>query len=369
MKRWPVALPVVLLLACGEQRDPDGDTFPFADGVVYELALELPPASVDALVHGGDYVPATFTYDGESAPAGVRTKGSSTYEDLDGKPSLKVSFSTFSSGTTFRGVERLTLNNMKFDETKLREAAAYRLYRQMGVPGPRAGYARVQINGEDYGLYSVIENMDENFLARAFPGDAGGQLYDAVFNFGDLTEGGVKNFELEEGDPATATAALGALVDELDEGDILDVLEQRFDLDATLAFLAVDLLSANWDGYSRNTNNFLLYHAPVADRWSFVPWGQDTAFRGDGRLYDGIRARVTAACRKDEDCAALLEERIRDTMVVWEEDDLHGWTERLSTIVFPACESDPRRHGECEPEDILDHLASRPDAVRGEIGP
>lgn len=362
-------LPLGCLLGCGERRDADGDTFPFADGVVYELAIDLPPASVDGLVFQGDYVPGTLTYEGEAVSVGVRTKGSSTYEDLDGKPSLKLSFGAFAPGTTFRGLERMTLNNMQADETKLREAAAYRLYGQMGVPAPRSGYAHLRINGEDYGLYSVIETLDDRFLERAFPRDADGHLYDTVFNFADLTGGGTEHFELEEGDPQTGDAALEALVQDLDDHDIVDVLERRFDEDATLAFLAVDLLSANWDGYSRNTNNFLLYHAARADRWSFVPWGQDTAFRGDGQLYDGIRGRVTSACRADDTCAERLADHIRDAVARWEDDDLHGWTAALAEVVAPLCEADPRRRGACEPDDILDHLDARPDAVRDHIGP
>ncbi|MDP2310387.1 MAG: CotH kinase family protein [Pseudomonadota bacterium] len=352
-----------------QQPDAPGAGFPYAEGQIFELSLALPPASVEALDRGGDYVPATLEFAGFEAVLGVRLKGSSTFDNLDGKPSLKLRFSEFVPEARFLGVERLTLNSMKYDPTMLREAAAYRLYAQMGVPAPRSAYAHLAINGEDYGVYSIVESLDENFLKRVFPGDDDGNLYDTVFVYADLTSLGLANFELAEGDPATAYTDLAALVHDLDGGDILGTLESRFDLESTLSFLAVDLLTANWDGYSRNTNNYLLYHATVSDRWSFVPWGQDTAFRGDGPLYGGIQSRITTACQAHPECRALLEQRIRDALAAWEGEDLHGWTERLADIVGPACAADPRKDGDCEPEDILDHLASRPDSVRGEIGP
>ncbi len=352
---------------------PDGPApgagFPYAEHKVFELSLDLPPASVDALERNGEYVPGTFYLDGLKAEVGVRLKGASTFDDLDGKPSLKVSFSAFKEDGSFLGVERLTMNSMKYDPTKLREAAAYRLFDQMDVPGSRTGYAHLVINGADYGLYSLIETLDENFLDRAFPGDGNGNLYDSTFVYADLTGLGVVNFDLQEGDPATAYDDLRALVGDLDSGNFLDVFERRFDVEETLTYLAIDLATSNWDGYSRNTNNYLLYHATVADRWSFVPWGQDTAFRGGGPLYAGIKGRLASACINDTTCGPMLEQRVRDVLDMWETEDLHGWTAGVAEVIGPACAADPRKDDECDHEDILEYLLDRPDAVRTEIGP
>lgn len=346
-----------------------GKGFPFdAPGEIFALALSLDAAAIDALEREGPYVPATFSFAGYEVTAGVRFKGSSTYDDLDGKPSFKVDFGEFVTGARFLGIERLTLNAMKFDPTMLREATAYRLFAELGVPAPRHGYATLAINGVDYGLYSLVETLDENFLDRTFPGDDDGWLYDSTFVAADLTSLGVGSFQLQEGDPATAFADLDALVGALDGGDVLSVLETRFD-PSVFAFLAVDLVTPNWDGYSRNTNNYLLYHAPIADRWSFVPWGQDTAFRGGGTLYAGVRGRVAAACSADEACRTRLEAACREALDAWEAADLHGYASALAETVGPACHADPRKDGDCEIEDHLEVLAERPEAVRSELGP
>ncbi|MFN7143130.1 MAG: CotH kinase family protein [Myxococcota bacterium] len=347
-----------------------GAGFPFdAPGRVFEIALDIPPESVEALEREGPYVPATFRFAGYEVAVGVRYKGSSTYDELDGKPSFKLDFGEFTPDATFLGLERLTLNAMKYDPTMLREAAAYRLYAAVGSPGPRHGYGRVTINGEPYGLYSLVETLDENFLDRVFPGDDDGNLYDSTFVSADLTGLGVANFQLQEGDPAAAFADLEALVGELEGGDILDVIERRFDGPSTFAYLATDLATANWDGYSRNTNNFLLYHATVADRWYFVPWGQDTAFRGGGQLYAGVRGKVAAACQAHTECRARLETAVRDVLASWEENDLHGWTSEIANTIRVECAADPRKDGDCEQDDILEFLAERPDDVRLELGP
>jgi spore coat protein CotH len=347
--------------------DAPGAGFPFDSDEIFDIALDLPPASVDALEREGPYVPATFRFAGYAQAAGVRFKGSSTFDKLDGKPSFKISFSTFEPDGAFLGVERLTLNAMRFDPTMLREAAAYRLFAQAGVPAPRQGYARLTINDTPYGLYSLVETLDENFLSRVFPEDDVGNLYDSKFISSDLTSMGSGTFELQEGDPATAGADLAELVAALDQEPILDVLDTRFDRASALAFLAVELTTPNWDGYARNTNNFLLYHAMPADRWHFVPWGQDTAFRGGGPLYGGVRARVATACLADEACRTAVEDACREVLRLWEEEDLLGWTTDRAAVVGPACAADPRRDSECDQEGILEVLAERPAEVRRDL--
>lgn len=350
------------------QGDAPGAGFPFADDKVFEIELTLAPSSVDTLDYEGDYVPATLSFAGYEAETGVRLKGAGTFEDLDGKPSLKLNFGAFTPGATFLGNERLTLNSMKFDRTKLREAVAYRVYGQLGVPAPLHGYAHLTINGENYGLYSIVETLDENFLDRAYPGDGNGNLYDSTFVAADLTVAGLPAFDLQEGDAAAGYTDIQALVGALDSGNFWDVFQKHFDVEATLSFLAVDLASPNWDGYSRNTNNFLVYHATVADRWTIVPWGQDSAFYGGGLLYGGVRARIATACQNDASCRPLLEARIRDVLAVWDEEDLHGWATETAALIDPVCQADPRKQEDCQQEDMLELLMERPEEVRRELG-
>jgi hypothetical protein len=263
--------------------EPPEPLFPFDDDELLQMSLDLPQGSVDGLEHNGPYVPGTLHVEGDSVSVGVRLKGSSTFDKLDKKPSLKIAFDAFTPHQRFMGLEHLTLNAMKYDKTMMREAVAYRVFADAGVPAPRHAYASLTINGQPYGVYSVIEALDDKWLKRVLPEDHDGNLYDTRFTDSDLTDLGVSSYELQEGDPATAGIDLQELVSDLDHGNILDVLDARFDSEEVLSYLAIDLATGNYDGYSRNTNNYLLYHAPLADRWYFVPWGQDTAFSGGGR--------------------------------------------------------------------------------------
>ncbi len=367
-----LGLPPFAWLQCEQEPEIGPNEHPgaflYEDGTIHDFAFTLSPEAEDGLERDGPDVHATLAYQGLSWDVGFKLKGSSTYQDLDGKPSIKVDLEQWVDDQSILGVRRLTLNSMVFDRTMLREHVAYRLYGAMGVPAPRHGYARVSINGEPYGLYGIVETLDERFLRRVFPGDSEGNLYDSVYTWADLTGLGLGNFELKEGDPLTAYTDLQALLDDIDGGRVLDVLDTRFDRESVLAMWAVELVAPAWDGYVRNTNNYLLYHATVSDRWYFIPWGQDTAFAGGGSLYVGIKGRLVSACVGDSACREALEAKIGEVLDTWHAIDLVGYATQAWEVIGAHCEADPRKDSDCDPGHILDALRARPEQIREELG-
>jgi hypothetical protein len=74
------------------------------------------------------------------------------------------------------GMTCLNLKSMYNDPSQMREALAWRLFRQAAVPAPRHTYARFGINGAYRGLFSVIEQVDRAFLKEHFGRNSRGNL-------------------------------------------------------------------------------------------------------------------------------------------------------------------------------------------------
>jgi spore coat protein CotH len=298
---------------CGEEDSTLGaDDLPFGDAMpLLEIELSadaraaLPSVGRDA----GEDVEATLRWDTESWLVGLNLKGNTSFRDIDHKASFKIDLGEFEDSSFF-GVRRLTLNNMIQDRSKLTEALVYGLYATMGLPAPQRGYACVTVNGADYGLYSIVETMDEQFLERAFD-DPNGNLYDRQGE-GDLDQGHWRYFEVEEqgdgdGEPL---ADIHELVGELEASEsALSVFEAQFDSDALLTAMAIDIALSAPDSYTLNTNNFLLYHELEPGRWWLLPWGMDQAFSGDADAVtmSGDRPGVLAErCLGETDCRDQL---------------------------------------------------------------
>jgi hypothetical protein len=371
--RGPLSTAPRLPFAEGE--DPDEDpalSAPlWAEGSIHDLRLTIDPAQIAALEEDPDAdVPATLAYGDAVWPeVGVHLKGNMTLRTFAGKPSLKIDVHQWHPWQRFFGLRRLTLNNMLQDKSMVKEHVAYHLYALLGVPAPRHGYVRLTVNDQPYGVYGLVETMDGVFVDREWPGDDEGNLYEGGYG-ADLYAWHTP-FEVQRTGVPTPPEDLDALVDALEASDpdtLLGVLDARFDLDALLTTLAVDLLAGNWDGYARAANNFLLYHAPEADEWHLLPWGQDQAFTDVNVPIDaGWEGRLLVLCGRAPACRARLYDRVGDVLTAWVQSDLHGYAADTVATLAPDCEADPRAEIPCLPEDVLGFLADRPGKVAAEL--
>ena len=100
----------------------------------------------------------------DPAKVEVRLKGDASLRPIkDGKAAFKLKFK---AAEAFLGLRKMTLNNMVEDPSMTHETLSLR-----GVPrGRGAGAAdrvrRVEVNGEDFGLYLNIETLDKVALER-----------------------------------------------------------------------------------------------------------------------------------------------------------------------------------------------------------
>jgi hypothetical protein len=351
--------------------DPDADAF-YAEGTLHDIRLTLPDTSRASLALAPRVaVDATFATGGHAWPVGVRLKGTTTFRTLDGKPAFKVDFDHTDPEGRFRGRKRLTLNSMLQDSSMLHEHVSYWLYRHRGVPAPRHTFARVWVNSAYYGIYGVVETMDEQFLDTAFPDDDDGTLYEG--NLSDFEVGHERQFEVEEAaDTAVPYVDLEALTATLaaapDDG-FLAALDATFDLDALLRFLAIDLVSGNVDGYSRFRNNYLVYHAVLAGRWYLVPWGHDQAMQWHRAVgpYEGMQGHLLQRCGVDPACAERLTTEIQELMVEWEDGPFIQMVSDTTSLIQRECAADPRAELPCDASHVLAFVLARPETVRAEL--
>jgi spore coat protein CotH len=352
----------------------DGDDILYGDDVV-ELHLEIDGVSLAGLEEDPeDDQPARVIWEGQVwEDVGVRLKGSWSFRDMDGKAAFKIDFGDHIEGQTFRGVRHVTLNNMVQDDTMLHEHVFYWLCHQLGIPAPRHGYARVYVNDELFGLYGIVETMDEDYLARAWPDDPDGNLYEAVG--ADLTwDRSWLRLEVSGGE-APVEDDLGELIDALETApptDHLAALAAQFDTGGLFRYLAQDAASGNFDGYVYGRNNYLVYHAPREERWYFTPWGVDQSFERYTNLTavtgdQPVVGALVVECLQTPECTAVYADALRDVVAVWESVDAEGYARATWDRIEADCESDPRREHSCEPDFLFDFLRTRPEAVRTQL--
>ncbi|MFZ5479584.1 MAG: CotH kinase family protein [Myxococcota bacterium] len=299
----------------------------YVDGVVHDVALTLDEDARRVLERGQvEWVPATLAFEGSTWEVGVRLKGSSTFDTLDGKPSLKIDADRFVPDQKVAGHTKLDLNNQVIDPSMMSESMTYATYRAAGLPAPRTAYARLTIDGEAYGLYGVVEPPTDEFLRRWF-GEDGGNLYENGWQDCEVTD--PTCFDVEQADEGSHDALYALAEAAALEGAAWEqAVPALLDWDQFLGAMAMEAMLAHWDGYSYDLSNYRLYHS--AGGFVFLPWSADLDYGWRPWSYpecgmygvdpsdydDGILA---LRCEESETCHAQLVERMASLVEGWED--------------------------------------------------
>lgn len=109
--------------------------------------------------------------------AAIRTKGMTSLSQVassnSDRYSFKIKSDEYVKDQTFNGLGKFVLNNNYQDATYMKEFLSYQMMTELDVPTPLFAYAAVYINGEYYGLYLMVEAVEEEFAERNFGADFG----------------------------------------------------------------------------------------------------------------------------------------------------------------------------------------------------
>jgi spore coat protein H len=265
-----------LLLAVGAPASPPGETF-FTNRAAHFFEIEISRSNIAALRREPrEYVPALVRCGGVSyTNVGAHIKGVATFRPIDDKPSLTLNFSKFAPKQRFHGLRKIHLNNGKEDPSFLCEAISAEMFAEAGLPVARVTHASARLNGRELGAYAVIEGFTAEFLERYFT-QTKGNLYDSGFRK-DVTA----QLEKLSGKKPHDGADLQQLAAAARTPDLTqrwERLARSLDTNNFARYLAMQVLTANWDGYAMYKNNYRIYHDPTSDRLFFMPHGMDQMF-------------------------------------------------------------------------------------------
>lgn len=265
-------------------------THPLFDGdAVHEIHLTFHQTDwYDSLVYYYEnfddppYMAAEFDWETTHFDSiGVRIKGSSSYMAYPGdKKSFKFDVDAFVDGQEIYGLDKLNFNNGFMDPSFVRERSCYGLCEAAGLPTERSNFSALYINTTYWGLYTIVEQFDQEFIESRFGVSEEGNLWKGD-NHGTLEYLGpnqepyYSEYELKTNEAENDWSALIELVDKLNNtplGELIDSLHNLMDVNSALALLAVDNLTVNLDSYIGRCANYYFYHRDMDSRFVFANW-------------------------------------------------------------------------------------------------
>ena len=303
------------------------------------------------------------------------------------KLGLRIDFTRYATGQRFLGLKSLVLKNLWQDPSMVREALAMAMFARMGQPAPRESFCRLYINGAYEGLYAIVEDIDDTFLARTL-GSRSGYLFEfhlqTPFHAEYLGDAAAyksrfepRTHELESDTTLYAPIAdlfraVNAAEDTVWRADV----ERYLDLTQFVTHAAIESFLAENDGILGHAgmNNFYLHRESRAAPHRLVVWDKDNTF-----LYAGM----DVLSRADENEVMRRALRVPDlralflqTLEACTRAASDGWWEtmlnRVASLIDAHVRADTRKPFTNEEFDaamahMRDFLATRPDSVLHQV--
>lgn len=261
---------------------------------------------------------------------GIRFKGNSSLQSAWSSGTLKlpfkIDFDQFEDDypeledQRFYGFKQLSLSSGYSDSSLLHEKLAAEAFDAAGVAAPETAFYELYIDyGEGptyFGLYTAVEVVDDTVIDSDFD-DNDGNLYKAegsaasfaANTAGSLEEGFDKKTNEEE-DEWSDLEELSKVINSdtrlTDYTTWKSDLEEIFDTDAFLNWLAVNTVIQNWDTYGAMTHNYYLYNNPDTGQLTWIPWDNNESFS------DGKRSTVTLTFNEVSESWPLIRYLIDD---------------------------------------------------------
>lgn len=266
---------------------------------VSEIHIYINPDTLEFVIDNkinDVYFHSTFIFNDLNAKdtltnVGFRLKGNTSLDNQ--KKSFKLSFNTFEKGRKFQGVKKLNLLANVNDPTMVRQMLYYYVYDRSGLIPRRGAFVNVFINDEYRGLYTNLEEPDDEWIEDHFESDKG-NLYkctypaDLVYLGSDqnaykniFNDGTTRAYDLktnEDEDDYSDLIRMIELVNKPSSPDFVSKVQDLINIRTVLKSYAVDIATGNWDDYFYLKNNYYLYREPDTDQFHYAAYDTDNSF-------------------------------------------------------------------------------------------
>lgn len=233
---------------------------------------------------------------------GLRFRGQFSLRESGEKKPFKIDTDYFVEGQEYHNLKQLMFINSIGDPTLIQEKLTYDMLAFAGVPASFTSYVELWFDfleddqpAEFWGVYLMIERVDMKFLASRFGTDNRyGNLYkashaqrgpmDLIYYGPSITDYPTQNGQVAYGKMTNEEEAdysdviqLAYVIDGAsyeDPEEFALALEQVFNVDSFLRYMAVMVAVSSWDYYPYTGNNFYLYNNPGTGKFEWIPWDQ-----------------------------------------------------------------------------------------------
>ncbi len=260
----------------------------FNDNYLHEIHFN----NVDTMtfINSEDYQSVDMIIDGvQTTSIGLKQKGNISASHGNNKIPFKVKINKYVNGQEYDGIREFTLNNSFQDPSMMREKMTYDLSGEIGLNTLRTAYAKVFMDNNYWGIYTIVEGKDEMF--KHIFGNRSGDAIESS-DFGDLCYKGANKSDyyntfigdyvyiVDNGDDNTAWSRLITMLDKANNTTInyVSTVDDYLNIVDFTKYQALNVYLLNFDSYIGFVGNQLYFYDENVNTWEVIPWDFNASF-------------------------------------------------------------------------------------------
>jgi hypothetical protein len=270
----------------------------FDDTRIHDVAVTMSADDWQSIINdsqGDTWRHASVTYDGVVVDdVGVRPAGESSRFAGNVKQSFRIKFDAFDGKGTFGGYEGVNVKGEYDDGSMFRERLAMFVFGSL-MPAPKTAHARLVVNGDLRGLFTLREDWDSTSIGAHFSQPVG-----PLYRIRPLLPTD-DPYKYQSDDPtAYVPVPWERHIDKAARGDevvapFLKALSMNpapladvTDVDDLLSYLAADAICMLTDGFTGDSgvSDHFQYFDPQSGKFFILPWDPDNSFASHGETPD-----------------------------------------------------------------------------------
>jgi len=255
----------------------------FNDQFIHEIRIEgIDTISFFQYASKGVYVMCDVDIDGQTMDStACTTKGNISWAHPKNKKPLKFKLNEFVNGRKYDGIREFYLHNSYEDPSLMREKLTYDICKAAGLHALRTAFCKLFINGNYWGLYTLVEAKDELYK-RGFENKNAGVFETLDFGSPCFYSQDPMYWEVENGNPSVNWPRLEKLTSILantPDNQYLDTIPKYFNMDDFLTYQAINVYLLNFDSFlGYNGNQLYLFDSAIENRFQVIPWDFNASF-------------------------------------------------------------------------------------------
>ena len=266
---------------------------------------------------------ASAVIDGKDfGKVGIRTRGNTSMKIAQEYNScrfyMELRLDAYNKDNSYNGVKRLNLNFEVYGYRLLTNYIIYNMMKEMNIISPECCFGFMTVNGVDWGVCAVVEEIDKSFLKKNFE-NPNGNLYRS-FESEDEVVGELipeseeywyffRYLKLKTNTEAADNSAFKTMAKSVAERD---GYEKYFDVSALLRYSAFNRVFGNFDDFSMVCKNFFLYEKDGV--FIVIPWDVNRSMFVNGSIeaksvFDIVLEEGTGSIIKDFGLFIMLTEQ------------------------------------------------------------